>query len=110
LRSVIGWLSAASALLPGVAFAGETQVYTYDALGRLTAVQYSGTVNNGQAHSLCYDPAGNRTKYRSSASGVIAACPGQQVQLLSTEPPSAIAAAGTMPSGVAETARQERGE
>jgi hypothetical protein len=58
---------------PGTA--GETQTYTYDELGRLIAVQYSGTVNNGQAHSLCYDPAGNRTKYKSDASGVIATCP-----------------------------------
>lgn len=69
-------LGVAAALAPCAAQAGETQTYTYDELGRLTTVQYSGTVNNGQAHSLCYDPAGNRTKYKSDAAGVIASCTG----------------------------------
>lgn len=54
--------------------ASETQSYTYDALGRLTAVQYSGSINNGQAHSLCYDPAGNRSQYKSSSAGALASC------------------------------------
>lgn len=62
-------------LLPTAAAASETQTYSYDELARLTAVQYSGTINNGQAHSLCYDPAGNRTKYKSDAAGIIATCP-----------------------------------
>lgn len=48
---------AAILALPTAAVASETQTYSYDELGRLTAVQYSGTVNNGQAHSLCYGPA-----------------------------------------------------
>jgi len=56
------------------AVASETQTYTYDELGRLTAVQYSGSVNNGQAHSLCYDPAGNRTNYKSDSAGALASC------------------------------------
>lgn len=60
--------------LPAAAVAGETQTYSYDELGRLIAVQYSGTVNSGQAHSLCYDPAGNRTKYKSDAAGALASC------------------------------------
>lgn len=57
------------------AAASETQTYSYDALGRLVAVQYSGTPSAGQAHSLCYDPAGNRIQYKSSAAGTLAACP-----------------------------------
>lgn len=70
-------LSSATLLaLCDPSFANETQAYTYDALGRLVAVQYSGTVNNNQAHSLCYDPAGNRTQYQSSATGALAACAG----------------------------------
>jgi len=62
-------------LLSSPAAASETQTYTYDELGRLSAVQYSGSVNNGQAHSLCYDPAGNRTKYKSDSAGALATCP-----------------------------------
>lgn len=56
--------------------ASETQVYAYDELGRLVAVQYSGTVNNNQAHSLCYDPAGNRTQYKSDSTGALTSCAG----------------------------------
>ncbi len=76
MRALAKILALGAALAPCAAQAGETQTYTYDELGRLTAVQYSGTVNNGQAHSLCYDPAGNRTKYKSDAAGVIANCNG----------------------------------
>ncbi len=64
----------AAALAAGAAEASETVTYTYDALGRLVAVQHGGTVNNGRADSLCYDPAGNRTQYRSSAAGGLADC------------------------------------
>lgn len=56
------------------ASASEIQEYTYDALGRLVAVEYSGSVNSGQAHSICYDPAGNRTVYKSSSTGGLAGC------------------------------------
>jgi len=66
---ILAW---GTALAPAAAQAGETQTYTYDELGRLTAVQYSGTVNNGQAHSLCYVPAGNRTKYKCTGTRI---CP-----------------------------------
>jgi hypothetical protein len=58
------------------AFASETQSYVYDALGRLVSVQSSGTINAGQAHSLCYDPAGNRTIYKTSSAGELADCSG----------------------------------
>lgn len=77
------WLSTTTALsslalagLSVAAAASEIQTYTYDALGRLVAVQYSGTVNSGRAHSLCYDAAGNRTQYKSAASGTLASCAG----------------------------------
>ena len=65
---------AAVALAAGAAAANETVTYRYDALGRLVAVQHSGTANNGRANSLCYDPAGNRSVYRSSAAGALADC------------------------------------
>ena len=74
------WLTAAAAsivMMTGLAVpasAEETQAYTYDALQRLIAVRYSGTINAGQAHSICYDPAGNRSRYRSSSTGVVATC------------------------------------
>jgi hypothetical protein len=38
-------------------------------------VRHAGTVNNGQAHSICYDPAGNRTVYKSNSAGAVATCP-----------------------------------
>lgn len=69
-------LSATLAGLASPARADETQKYAYDALGRLIAVQYSGSINNGQAHSLCYDPAGNRVQYKSSSLGSLASCGG----------------------------------
>ena len=69
--------------------ASETQTYTYDALGRLVAVQYSGTVNTGQAHSLCYDAAGNRTQYKSSSSGSLATCGGGGTPPPGNQPPVA---------------------
>lgn len=56
------------------AFADETRLYTYDALGRLVTAESSGTVNNNQANSICYDPAGNRVQYRADSAGVISSC------------------------------------
>lgn len=56
--------------------ATETVTYAYDALGRLVRVQSSGSVNNSVARSLCYDAAGNRTRYVSSLSGATASCSG----------------------------------
>lgn len=57
-------LLACSALaLTTAAEAGETVTYDYDALGRLTATTGSGSVNNGVATGIAYDPAGNRSAY-----------------------------------------------
>lgn len=69
-----GLMLLATAGHAAAAGASETVTYSYDALGRLVAVQHSGTVNNGQAQSLCYDAAGNRRTYQSSAAGNLADC------------------------------------
>lgn len=68
-------LGAACVLVPsGNAAAGEGKTYTYDALGRLVAVKHTGGGTDGRADSLCYDPAGNRVQYASSAAGTLASC------------------------------------
>ena len=54
--------------------ANETVTYAYDAQGRLKAVTSSGTVNNGQAYSWCYDDAGNRLIAQTSNAGAVANC------------------------------------
>ena len=74
--------------------ASETQTYTYDALGRLVVVGSTGTINNGQKHSICYDSAGNRTEYKSDSAGSGLAC-------APVAPPSlSIANASTTEGGV----------
>jgi YD repeat-containing protein len=57
-----GKLALASSVcaIATAAQASETTTYTFDALGRIVAVNSTGTVNNGIATSLGYDPAGNR--------------------------------------------------
>jgi YD repeat-containing protein len=54
--------------------AAETKTFTYDALGRIVKVKNTGTVNNNQIRSFCYDAAGNRTEFDSNSSGTPAAC------------------------------------
>lgn len=49
--------------LIGPLLAQETTTYTYDALGRLTATNISGSANGGVQTSTGFDPAGNRTSY-----------------------------------------------
>lgn len=65
----IGLPLAISCFSPVPASAGETITYTYDALGRLVAVETSGTVNNGQDVRISYDAAGNRTNYQVTGAG-----------------------------------------
>jgi YD repeat-containing protein len=50
-------------MLASVASASETITYTYDALGRVTAVARNGGPNSGVPTATSYDPAGNRTNY-----------------------------------------------
>ena len=79
-RNRVGYFVSASlvvlAAASNLARASETQSYAYDELGRLVAVTSSGTINNGQKHSICYDPAGNRTEYKSDSAGSGLACAG----------------------------------
>lgn len=63
-RHAFGCAICAAIILPSVpAFAGETTIYVYDALGRLVEVRKSGTVNDGVETAIAYDAAGNRTDY-----------------------------------------------
>lgn len=79
------WLRNAVLCAAGVIFATlpalatETISYTYDALGRLTAVQSSGDVNNGQNVATTYDAAGNRTNQ--TVTGASAGGGGSPLQL-----------------------------
>lgn len=54
--------------------AGETINYTYDSLGRLVAAKSTGTVNNNQVASYCYDAAGNRFYAEAVSTGTAANC------------------------------------
>ena len=65
---------AFSALIASVR-ANEVQTYAYDDLGRLIRVSYTGTVNNNQIHSTCFDENDNRMRYRSDPLGAAATCP-----------------------------------
>lgn len=60
--------------LAGQATASETKAYTYDPLGRLVVAKSTGSVNNNQTHSICYDAAGNRITYVSNQTGTPPAC------------------------------------
>ncbi len=53
--------SVAAPLMVAPALASETLTYSYDALGRLTTVAHSGTVNSGQQAAYAIDLADNRT-------------------------------------------------
>ncbi len=86
-RPIFRYLVVATALAGGAsALASETQTYAYDDLGRLIGVAYTGTVNAGNKHSMCYDPADNRTRYRSDPAGAAANCP-QPVGVPTGAPP-----------------------
>jgi YD repeat-containing protein len=73
-RSLRSLFVLAALLLGSSVFASETQTYTYDAKGRLIVKKSTGTANNNQTHSYCYDKAGNRITYDSNATGTPAAC------------------------------------
>lgn len=71
-----------AALWHSASWASETQAFVYDELGRLVSVSSTGTVNNGQKHSICYDAAGNRTQYKSDSAGVGITCTGAPLPIL----------------------------
>lgn len=68
-------LAALIYVLPTSAQAAETVIHEYDALGRLVTTVHSGTINNGQKNSLCYDNAGNRSVYQTDSNGAGLSCP-----------------------------------
>lgn len=53
--------TAALALLPALASAGETATYSYDAKGRLIKVEHAGGRNAGLVSTYAFDAADNRT-------------------------------------------------
>jgi hypothetical protein len=68
----------------GAACASETITYSYDALGRLTAVATSGGPNDGTSVATGFDPAGNRSSY--SVSGNSQSMQVMQERTLATAP------------------------
>jgi hypothetical protein len=62
LRKLVS-VAAVAVALSSSAWAAETVSYTYDALGRLTVVSHSGTVNSGVQSTTSFDAADNRTNY-----------------------------------------------
>lgn len=62
------FIAAALASVSVAAVAGETVNYSYDALGRLTVVARSGTINNGVRTDYQFDPASNRTRVTTAGS------------------------------------------
>lgn len=57
------FLATSAFALATAVHSSETQVFTYDAAGRLTGVTVSGTANNGVSTTIGHDAAGNRTSY-----------------------------------------------
>lgn len=60
--AMLGTSSGLALAIGGAAHAAETTQYAYDALGRLTLVEHSGSVNNGVRTEYQFDPAGNRSR------------------------------------------------
>ena len=59
-------LTASAVAMASAARAAETITHSYDALGRLTAT----SSDNARTTSIGYDPAGNRSVYAMSVSGI----------------------------------------
>jgi YD repeat-containing protein len=58
----------------------STEAYQYDALGRVISAKTGGGTNNDETHSICYDAAGNRVKYKTTTNGTAATCASQGTQ------------------------------
>lgn len=65
----------ATVLTAGAWAQSSTETYKYDALGRLIEAKTAGGQNSNEAHSICYDPSGNRTRYKTASDGSSANCP-----------------------------------
>jgi hypothetical protein len=61
-------VAAAIAAVPALAIASETINYSYDAKGRLTRVERSGTINNNVKAVYTHDKVDNRTNVNVSGS------------------------------------------
>ena len=77
-RELLAFLLSAAPIvsfLPASANAqSSTEVYTYDALGRLIMVKVTGGSNSNQTRSYCFDKASNRTTYVLKTDGLFASC------------------------------------
>lgn len=65
----------------------STKTYEYDALGRLVEVRTSGGQNDAEAHEICYDAAGNRTRFRATSDGSAIDCQAGSTPTPSPTPP-----------------------
>jgi coenzyme F420-reducing hydrogenase delta subunit len=61
MRPIFQCAAVAAVLCSGAANAAETIVFKYDARGRLTRVERSGSVNNNVVTTYSVDKADNRT-------------------------------------------------
>lgn len=73
------WISVGAGCLcaSGIAYAGQTVNYTYDALGRLVQAQVQSGPGAGTTEGYSYDAAGNRKQYQ------VSGAPGQTPVTLS---------------------------
>lgn len=60
---VVAGVGACACAMASTAWSSETATYTYDALGRLVKTSKSQTSSGGANTQICYDAAGNRTRY-----------------------------------------------
>lgn len=66
-RSVLALVLAASCIFPIYsASSSETVIYSYDALGRLSKVGRTGSVNNGTSACYSHDEAANRSNVKAA--------------------------------------------
>lgn len=67
-QQIVLLLATTSIVGSGSAIAAETQKYRYDAKGRLSKVERTGTVNNGVTTEYTHDKADNRTRLKTTGS------------------------------------------